>query len=65
MGIGDILMFSVDGLTDIREAISAAFPKAEVQRYIIHQLRNSFKYVSYKDHKAFSKDFKSVYTAVS
>lgn len=64
-GVEDILMFSVDGLTGIKEAISAAYPKAEVQRCIIHQLRNSFKYVSYKDLKAFSKDFKGVYTAVS
>lgn len=64
-GVEDILMFSVDGLSGIKEAISAAYPKAEVQRCIIHQLRNSFKYVSYKDLKAFSKDFKGVYTAVS
>lgn len=64
-GVEDILMFSVDGLAGIKEAISAAYPKAEVQRCIIHQLRNSFKYVSYKDLKAFSKDFKGVYTAVS
>lgn len=64
-GVEDILMFSVDGLSGIKEAISAAYPKAEIQRCIIHQLRNSFKYVSYKDLKAFSKDFKGVYTAVS
>jgi len=41
----------VDGLTGIKEAINAAYPKAEVQRCIIHQLRNSFKYVSFKDIK--------------
>lgn len=48
-GVEDVLMFCVDGLTDLKEAIGAAFPKAGVQRCIIHQLRNSFKYVSYKD----------------
>ena len=56
-------MFCVDGLTGIKEAINAAFPKSEIQRCVIHQLRNSFKYVSYKDLKAFSKDFKAVYSA--
>lgn len=64
-GIEDILMFCVDGLTGLKEAIESAFPKAEIQRCIIHQLRNSFKYVSYKDLKLFSKDFKNVYTAPS
>ena len=56
---------NVDGLTGLQEAISAAYPKAEIQRCIIHQLRNSFKYVSYKDRKEFVKDFKTVYTAVN
>jgi putative transposase len=47
----------------LKEAIEAAYPMAEIQRCIIHQLRNSFKYVAYKDLKEFSKDFKEVYTA--
>jgi putative transposase len=64
-GVNDVLMFCVDGLTGLRDAITAVYPKSEVQRCIIHQLRNSFKYVSYKDLKEFSNDFKSVYTAVS
>lgn len=64
-GVEDVLMFCVDGLTGLVDAIQTAFPKAEIQRCIIHQLRNSFKYISYKDLKAFSKDFKEVYTAVS
>lgn len=64
-GVDDVLMFCVDGLTGLKEAIEAAFPKSEIQRCIIHQLRNSFKYVSYKDLKAFSRDFKEVYTAAS
>lgn len=64
-GVEDVLLFSVDGLTGIREAIQAVYPKSEIQRCIIHQLRNSFKYISYKDIKEFSKDFKSVYTAIN
>jgi putative transposase len=64
-GVKDVLLFCVDGLTGLKDAIYAAYPKAEVQRCIIHQLRNSFKYVSYKDIKAFSKDFKGVYHAIN
>ena len=64
-GVQDVLLFCVDGLTGLKEAIIAAFPKAEIQRCIIHQLRNSFKYVSYKDVKAVSKDFKAVYQAIN
>lgn len=64
-GVQDVLLFCVDGLTGLKEAIIAAFPKAESQRCIIHQLRNSFKYVSYKDVKAVSKDFKAVYQAIN
>lgn len=64
-GVQDILLLCVDGLTGFKEAIHAAYPKAEVQRCIIHQLRNTFKYVSYKDLKEFSKDFKSVYNAIN
>lgn len=64
-GVEEVLIFSVDGLTGIKEAIQAAYPKAEIQRCIIHQLRNSFKYVSYKDIKQFARDFKEVYKAVN
>lgn len=64
-GLEDVLIFSVDGLTGLKEAINAAYPNAEIQRCIIHQLRNSFKYVNYKDLKEFSKDFKEVYKAVN
>lgn len=64
-GVESILIFSVDGLTGIKEAIQAAYPRAIVQRCIIHQLRNSFKYVSYKHLKEFARDFKTVYTAVN
>jgi len=64
-GVEYVLIFYVDGLTSLKDAIEAAFPKAEIQRCIIHQLRNSFKYVFYKDLKAFSNDIKNVYTAAS
>lgn len=64
-GVEEVLIFSVDGLTGLKEAIQASYPKAEVQRCIIHQLRNSFRYVSYKDIKEFATDFKDVYKAVN
>lgn len=64
-GLEDVLVFSVDGLTGLTDAIRVAYPKTEIQRCIIHQLRNSFKYVSYKDLKQFAKDFKEVCTAVN
>lgn len=64
-GVEDVLIFSVDGLTGLKEAIQAAYPNAEIQRCIIHQLRNSFKYVSYKDLREFANDFKEVYKAVN
>lgn len=51
-GSEDVLIFSVDGLTGLKEAISAAYPKAEIQRCIIHQLRNSFKYLYIKIEKS-------------
>mgnify|MGYP002352920891 FL=1 len=63
-GVQDILIASVDGLTGFPEAISSVFPKTEIQRCIIHQIRNSTKFVSYKDIKALMADLKKVYTAV-
>lgn len=62
-GVKEVLFFCVDGLTGFKEAINAVYPDAEVQRCIIHMLRNSFKYVSYKDIKKFAADFKAVYKA--
>ena len=64
-GLEDVLIFSVDGLTGLKEAIEAAYHKAEIQRCIIHQLRNFFKYVSYEDTREFVKDFRTVYTTVN
>ena len=62
-GIEDVLIFAIDGLNGFSEAISAVYPKSEIQRCIVHQIRNSLKFVSWKDRKAVAKDLKSVYTA--
>lgn len=62
-GIEDILIASVDGLKGFVEALAAAFPRTEVQRCIIHQIRSSTRYVSYKDRKVFIADLKPVYKA--
>ena len=62
-GLKDILIASVDGLKGFPEAIKAIFPKTEVQLCIIHQIRNSLRYVASKDQKEFMKDLKLVYEA--
>ena len=62
-GVKDVLFFCVDGLPGFKEAIQAVYPQAEIQRCVIHMLRNSFKYVNYTDLKKFSSDFKAVYNA--
>lgn len=62
-GVEDILIVSVDGLTGFADAIGAVFPKAEIQRCIVHQIRYTTKFVSYKDIKPFMKDLKKVYQA--
>ena len=62
-GVKDVLFFCVDGLPGFKEAIQAVYPQAEIQRCVIHMLRNSFKYVNYNDLKKFSSDFKAVYNA--
>lgn len=64
-GVKDIYLFCVDGLTGFREAIEAVYPKAGIQRCIIHQIRYSTRFVSYKDIKALMADLKLVYTAVT
>lgn len=63
-GVEDILIACTDNLTGFAADIEAAFPKTEIQNCIIHQLRNSKKYVSYKDLKELMADLKAVYTAV-
>ena len=62
-GVKDIMIICADGLTGIKEAINTAFPKTEYQRCIVHQVRNTLKYVPYKDKKAFATDLKSIYIA--
>jgi len=62
-GVQDVLFFCVDGLSGFKEAISAVYPDAQIQRCVIHMLRNSFKYVNYSDLKKFSSDFRAVYHA--
>ena len=62
-GVQDILIACVDGLTGFPQAIEAVFPQTEIQQCIIHQIRNSTKFVSYKDLKELMKDLKLVYTA--
>lgn len=64
-GIADVYLFCVDGLTGFREAIGAAYPKAQIQRCIIHQIRSSTRYVSYKHIKELMADLKLVYQAVT
>jgi transposase-like protein len=62
-GVKDILITTVDGLTGFEAAIKTAFPETEVQRCIVHQIRNSTKFVSYKDRKQFCNDMKEIYKA--
>lgn len=63
-GIEDIFIACTDNLCGFSTAIEAVFPKTEIQNCIIHQIRNSSKYVSYKDLKALMADLKAVYAAV-
>ena len=64
-GVRDIMVICADGLSGIKEAISAAFPKTEYQRCIVHQIRNTLKYVPEKDRKAFARDLKTIYQAAN
>jgi transposase-like protein len=64
-GAEDILICCVDNLTGFSDAISACFPDTEIQKCVVHQIRNSIRYVSYKDTKKLLSDLKPVYTATS
>ena len=64
-GVVDIFLACVDGLNGFSEAMRAVFPQTQVQRCVIHQIRSSLKYVSWKDHKAFVADLKRVYRAAT
>jgi putative transposase len=63
-GVEDILIACVDGLTGFSNAIEAIFPRTEIQQCVIHQIRNSTKFVSYKDIKLLMTDLKKVYAAI-
>lgn len=62
-GVRDILIASIDGLSGFEEAIASVFPQTRVQSCVIHQIRASLRYVSWKDRKAFVADLKRVYRA--
>jgi putative transposase len=62
-GVEEVFIACVDGLTGFKEAICSVFPQVEIQRCIIHQIRNSLKYVVWKDRKAFAADLKAIYRA--
>jgi putative transposase len=64
-GVKDILIACIDNLGGFEEAIGSIYPKTEVQSCIVHQVRNTIKYVSYKDSKAVMADVKLIYQAVS
>ena len=64
-GVQDILIACIDNLTGFSEAISSVFPKVEIQSCIVHQVRNSLKYVASKDQKVFMKDLKKMYKAAT
>ncbi len=61
-GVKDILIICSDGLSGIKQAIESAFPNTVQQRCIVHLIKNSCKYLSYKDRKEFCKDLRTVYT---
>ncbi|CEJ09256.1 Transposase for insertion sequence element ISRM3, partial [Acididesulfobacillus acetoxydans] len=62
-GVEDILIASKDGLTGFSEAINSVFPRTSIQLCVIHQIRNSMKYISFKDRKPVMADLKQVYQA--
>ena len=62
-GVEDIFIACIDGLTGFKDAIHAVFPHTQIQRCIIHQVRQSLSYVSWKDRKAFVADLKAIYQA--
>ena len=62
-GVKDILILCSDNLTGIKDAINTAYPNTVQQRCIVHMIRNSVRYVNYKDLKEFTKDLKQIYTS--
>ena len=59
-GVQDVMIICADGLTGIKDAISAAFPKTDYQRCMVHMVRNTLKYVASKDMKSFATDLKTI-----
>jgi len=64
-GVNDIFIACVDGLTGFEEAINSVYPQTQVQLCIVHMIRNSLKYVPYKDRKKITPDLKAIYTAAN
>jgi len=64
-GLNDILIACIDGLKGFPNAISTVFPKAQIQLCIVHMVRNSMKFVPYKDYKAVAADLKKIYQSVT
>jgi len=64
-GVKDIFTASVDGLSGFPEAIKTVFPDAKVQLCVVHQIRNSLKYVSWKDWKTVAADLKNIYRSIT
>ncbi len=64
-GLEDVLIFSVDNLSGISDAITTAFPLSEIQKCVVHQIRNSLRFVPWKERKTVAKDLKRVYTAAT
>ena len=64
-GVLDICIACVDGLSGFKQAIQAVFPYALVQRYLVHLIRQSTKFVSYQDRKSFCYDLKQIYQAIN
>lgn len=62
-GVNDVLLFAVDGLTGFPEAIRAVYPDSDVQRCIVHQIRNSLAQMAWKDRKSVANALRSIYTA--
>lgn len=64
-GVTDVLIFTVDNLRGISEAIEAVYPQAEVQKCIVYQIRNSLRFVSWKERKTMAKDLRNIYEAAT
>ena len=62
-GLEDIFIACIDGLTGFSDAIAIIYPKTEIQRFIVHMVRNSLKYVPHKNKKEVAKDLREIYNA--